>query len=123
MSAASSALPLLPTHLLYASNLNEKASKATLKQALMGLVAPYGALAAVHVTKTAALRGQAWLDFGAGNTDKAAAALRDLQGAVFLDKPIVSHPRATRAHIERSGFFSHGALPPSLPRAPAHAYP
>jgi len=123
---------LLPTHVLYAQNLNEKVGavamlrgrrhatppplsfptnpclpvpcpfcaqigKGPLKRALVGLCAPYGARVAVHATRTAALRGQAWLDFGPGATDKAAAALRDLQGTTLFDKPIVR--ARLRAHL------------------------
>lgn len=77
-----------PNTSLYINNLNDKINKEELRAQLYALFTTYGKIIDVIATKSAKMRGQAFLVF----TDLAGAtsALRACEGMVFYDKPMVS---------------------------------
>lgn len=78
---------MLPSRMqIYVNNLNEKIKKAPLKAALHGLFSSHGRVVDI-VAQRGKGRGQAFIVFE--DVGAATAALRELQGAPFLDKPMV----------------------------------
>ncbi|KAF7977643.1 hypothetical protein HWV62_3060 [Athelia sp. TMB] len=75
-----------PNTTLYINNLNDKINKEELRSQLYALFTTYGKIIDVIATKSAKMRGQAFLVF----TDLAGAtsALRACEGMVFYDKPM-----------------------------------
>ncbi|KZP32879.1 RNA-binding domain-containing protein [Athelia psychrophila] len=75
-----------PNTSLYINNLNDKINKEELRAQLYALFTTYGKIIDVIATKSAKMRGQAFLVF----TDLAGAtsALRACEGMVFYDKPM-----------------------------------
>lgn len=84
---ASSAPVTQPNTTLYVNNLNDQIQKDEVRAQLFALFTTYGKVIDVVASKTAKMRGQAFLVF----TDLAAAtsALRATDGMLFYDKPLV----------------------------------
>lgn len=103
-SAATADIP--PNQTLYVRNLNEKVKADPLKKSLYSLFSPFGSILEIVAMRTERARGQAWIVFA--DVPSATAAMRQLQGYSFYERPIVRPPRACCGR------------PPS-PRAPHHA--
>ncbi|KAK9380686.1 uncharacterized protein V2V93DRAFT_371338 [Kockiozyma suomiensis] len=73
-----------PSQTLYINNLNDKVQKDELKLCLYTLFSAYGAILDVVAVKTPKMRGQAHIVFA--GVPSATAALRSLQGFLFLGK-------------------------------------
>jgi len=97
------------------NNLADKVKKAALKKALFGAFSAHGRVVAVVASKTADLRGQAWVSFA--DVPAAAAALRALQGFPLYDKPL--RIAFAREASDRAAAAAPGAAgaPPRAPRA------
>ncbi|KAI0041567.1 RNA-binding domain-containing protein [Auriscalpium vulgare] len=85
-----------PNTTLYLNNLNDQVNKDELRSQLYALFTTYGKLIDVVASKTAKMRGQAFLVF----TDLAAAtsALRACDGMMFYDKPMRIQYAKSKSH-------------------------
>eukprot|EP00735_Rhodelphis_limneticus_P007741 TRINITY_DN20357_c0_g1::TRINITY_DN20357_c0_g1_i1::g.8499::m.8499 TRINITY_DN20357_c0_g1::TRINITY_DN20357_c0_g1_i1::g.8499 ORF type:complete len:137 (+),score=17.53,sp/O22922/RU2B1_ARATH/63.92/7e-43,RRM_5/PF13893.1/3.5e-12,RRM_1/PF00076.17/9.5e-11,RRM_6/PF14259.1/1.9e-05 TRINITY_DN20357_c0_g1_i1:38-448(+) len=77
---------LTPSQTIYINNLNDKIKKEDLRRQLYFLFSQFGAILDVVALKTPKMRGQAFIVFQDIST--AAAALRQMQGFPFYDKPM-----------------------------------
>lgn len=75
-----------PCRTLYARNLDEKRGSKELRLLLHALFSPHGEVEWISAHKTLKLRGQAFITFR--DLASATAALRRLQGSMFLDRPL-----------------------------------
>ncbi|KAL0577720.1 hypothetical protein V5O48_004269 [Marasmius crinis-equi] len=75
-----------PNNTLYINNLNDKVNKDELRTQLLALFTTYGRVIDIVASKSAKMRGQAFLVF----TDLAGAtsAMRACEGMLFYDKPL-----------------------------------
>jgi RNA recognition motif. (a.k.a. RRM, RBD, or RNP domain) len=87
-ATASAAPSVPPCETIWVCNLPDKVKKGPLKDALYRLYSTFGSIKGINVTKTKALRGQAWISFS--DVAQSATALRDTQGQLLFGKPIVS---------------------------------
>lgn len=79
-------LQLQPNQTLYINNLNTKIKKTELKRLLYALFSPHGQILSIVASKTAKMRGQAFIVFK--DLSSAVVAMRSLQGYPFLEKPL-----------------------------------
>mmetsp|Transcript_26908 Transcript_26908/g.30004 ORF Transcript_26908/g.30004 Transcript_26908/m.30004 type:complete len:231 (+) Transcript_26908:141-833(+) len=75
-----------PSQTLYVNNLNEKVKKEELKKSLYALFSQYGPILDIVATKTAKMRGQAFIVFG--EVGAAGTALNAMQSFDFYEKPM-----------------------------------
>lgn len=76
-----------PNATLYLKNLNDHVRKDELRAQLYALFATYGKIIDVVASKTARMRGQAFLVFA--DLAGATTAMRACEGMMFYDKPMV----------------------------------
>ena len=99
---------------LYIKNLNDKVNKLETKRLLYHLFCTYGCILEIQTSKTGVLRGQAFIVFQSG--ENAAIAKRDLDGFVFLSKPLkIFYARAESHAIQKlQGTFQYQRKPRKL---------
>lgn len=76
-----------PNTTLYIKNLNDHVQKEELCSQLYSLFSTYGKIIDIIASKTAKMRGQAFLVFE--SLAEATAAMRACEGMMFYDKPMV----------------------------------
>lgn len=109
-SSSSSSASILPCETLWIANLADKIKKGPMKDALYRLYSSFGSIKGISVTKTKAMRGQAFISFA--DVAQASAAMRDTQGQLLFGKPIVS--TCLLAGRPRAFLPSHLTLPSFL---------
>ncbi|XP_068451770.1 U2 small nuclear ribonucleoprotein B'' [Clinocottus analis] len=79
-------MDIRPNHTIYINNINDKVKKEEMKRSLYALFSQFGQIVDIVATKTAKMRGQAFVVFKelAASTN----ALRQLQGFPFYNKPM-----------------------------------
>eukprot|EP01113_Clastostelium_recurvatum_P012370 TRINITY_DN16425_c0_g1_i1.p1 TRINITY_DN16425_c0_g1~~TRINITY_DN16425_c0_g1_i1.p1 ORF type:complete len:273 (-),score=62.36 TRINITY_DN16425_c0_g1_i1:42-758(-) len=85
-SSAPATADIPPNHTIYINNINEKVKKEDLKKNLYALFSRFGSILDVVALRTYRMRGQAWIVFK--DIAAAGAAMREMQGYTFFDKPI-----------------------------------
>ncbi|XP_046561449.1 U1 small nuclear ribonucleoprotein A-like isoform X1 [Haliotis rubra] len=75
-----------PNHTVYINNLNEKIKKDELKKSLYAIFSQFGQILDIVALKTLKMRGQAFVIFK--DINRAANAMRSMQGFPFYDKPM-----------------------------------
>jgi U2 small nuclear ribonucleoprotein B'' len=105
---------------LYIKNLNDKVNKNETKRLLYHLFCSYGYILEIQTAKTGKLRGQAFVVFQ--SQDSAALALRELQGFIFLQKPLQISYSNSESHIIQKiqGTFQYKKITrvQNVPQAP-----
>lgn len=79
-----------PNATLYIKNLNDQVQKDELRAQLYSLFTTYGKIIDVVASKSAKMRGQAFLVFA--DLAGATTAMRACEGMMFYDKPMVRCP-------------------------------
>lgn len=82
---------------LYIKNLNDRVNKNEIKRLLYHLFCTYGYILEIHTSKTGKLRGQAFIVYDC--CESAILAIRDLQGFMFLAKPLQIAFANSQSHI------------------------
>ena len=82
---------------LYLNNLNDKVNKNEVKRLLYHLFCTYGYILEIQTSRSGKLRGQAFIVFD--TAEGASIALRDLQGFLFLGKPLHISFAKGQSHI------------------------
>eukprot|EP01112_Ceratiomyxa_fruticulosa_P005466 TRINITY_DN160_c0_g1_i1.p1 TRINITY_DN160_c0_g1~~TRINITY_DN160_c0_g1_i1.p1 ORF type:complete len:231 (+),score=64.71 TRINITY_DN160_c0_g1_i1:156-848(+) len=86
-----------PNQTIYINNLNEKLKKNDLKKALYAHFSRYGQILDIVACRAHKLRGQAWIVYK--DIAAAGAAMRDLQGFMFYDKPLRINYAKTKSDV------------------------
>lgn len=77
---------LQPNQTLYINNLNTRIKKPELRRLLYALFSPHGQILSIVASKTAKMRGQAFVVYK--ETGSAVVAMRALQGYPFMEKSL-----------------------------------
>lgn len=102
-----------PNPTLYVQNIKERIRGERLRRGLKQVFSPYGAIKKIHMRKSLALRGQAFVVFA--STEAATTALEKAQGFSFYGQPL----RVAFAHTPSDiTLVKQGEEPPKRPAHP-----